>query len=241
MRKIVLVTGSSRGIGLGIARSFAEKGHMVVLNGREDQAALDMAVGELNQAGMSAAGFLADLSDYDAAREMFAAIKAQYGPVDVLVNNAGAAYYGLFTDMKPQDWQGVLAANLHTVINASHLAAPDMVRARSGCIINITSVWGITGASCEVMYSAAKAAVIGFTKALAKELGPSCVRVNAIACGAFDTRMNERLSPEEKADFMESIPLGRFGCPSEVGPLAVYLAEAGYMTGQVIPLDGGLV
>jgi len=241
MSRVVLVTGSSRGIGLGIAKCFAAKGDTVILNGREDSGTLAKSIEELKQVGMKADGFMADLSDYVKAQEMFSRIKAQYGPVEVLVNNAGAAYYGLFSDMSPSCWQGVLANNLHTVINASHLAVPDMVRAKAGCIINITSVWGITGASCEAMYSAAKAGVIGFTKALAKELGPSKIRVNAIACGAFETRMNSQLTHEEKSALTESIPLGRFGYPGEAGDLAVYLANAMYLTGQVIPLDGGLV
>ena len=241
MSKIVLVTGSSRGIGLGVAKCFAAKGDMVILNGRVDSDALTKAVAELRQAGMKADGYLADISDYAATREMFSRIKAQYGPVEILVNNAGAAYCGLFSDMRPGDWEGVLTSNLHTVINASHLAVPDMVRAKAGCIINITSVWGITGASCEVMYSAAKAGVIGLTKALAKELGPSGIRVNAIACGAFDTRMNSHFTRDEKNALAENIPLGRFGYPGEAGDLAVYLAGAEYLTGQVIPLDGGLV
>jgi len=241
MSRIVLVTGGSRGIGLGIAKSFAAQGDTVILNARVDIATLLEAIGEIKLSGGNADGFIADLSCYDKACEMFSHIKACYGPVEVLVNNAGAAHYGLFSDTGFHDRQEVLANNLHTAINASHLAVPDMVRAKSGCIINITSVWGITGASCEVMYSTAKAAVIGFTKALAKELGPSGVRVNAIACGAFDTRMNEQLTPDEKNAFAENIPLGRFGKPCEVGDLAVYLADAGYLTGQVIPLDGGMV
>ncbi|MCL2378565.1 MAG: SDR family NAD(P)-dependent oxidoreductase [Defluviitaleaceae bacterium] len=239
--RTVLVTGGSRGIGLGIAKCFAAKGDMIILNGREDSANLQKSVEELKQAGGNADGFIADLSDYEKAREMFSHIKARYGPVEVLVNNAGSAHYGLFSDMSFADIQGVMANNLYTAVNASHLAVPDMVRAKAGCIINITSVWGICGASCEVMYSAAKAAVIGFTKALARELGPSGVRVNAIACGAFETRMNTQLTREEKNAFVENIPLGRFGYPGEAGALAVFLAGAEYLTGQVIPLDGGLV
>ena len=239
--RVVLITGSSRGIGFGIAGAFAARGDRVILNGQQDSAQLAQAVEKLSQMGHNTAGYIADLSDYDKAREMFSQIEAGYGPVDILVNNAGVAHYGLFSDMHPACWQKVLADNLHTTVNASHLAVPPMVRAKSGCIINITSVWGIAGASCEVMYSAAKAAIIGFTKALARELGPSGVRVNAIACGAFHTRMNDYLSQDEKNIFIENIPLGRFGYPAEVGALAAYIADAEYLTGQVIPLDGGLL
>jgi len=241
---VVLVTGSSRGIGFSIAHAFAREGHTVVLNGREDTERLAHAVEELrNNYSGNVMGICADLSYYSAAQEIFAKIEAAYGPVEILVNNAGAAHFGLFSDMSPMDTTKVLADNLHTTINASHLAMPHMVRAKAGCIINITSIWGVAGASCEVVYSAAKAGVIGLTKALAKEVGPSGVRVNAIACGAFETRMNDRLTAQEKAGFVEGIPLGRFGKPQEVGDLAVFLAseKAGYLTGQVIILDGGTV
>ena len=262
--RTVLITGSSRGIGLGTAKCFATNGDTVILSGCNDSDALEQAVEEVTTLGKCAscgkatsygkcvcdcnatsigkcAGYMADLSDYNKAREMFSRIQADFGPLDVLVNNAGAAYYGLFADMHPSDWQSVLADNLLTQINTTHLAVPAMVRAKSGCIINITSVWGISGASCEVMYSAAKAAVIGFTKSLAKELGPSGVRVNAIACGTFDTRMIADFNQDEKADILEDIPLGRFGYPSDAGELAVFLASAGYITGQIVGLDGGFL
>ena len=241
---VVLVTGSSRGIGFGIAAAFAKTGHTVILNGRQDKARLDEAVAALRRDyGGQVSGFCADLSDYAGARGMFEAIEAAHGPVEILINNAGAAYFGLFNHMQPGEMSHVLANNLNTTLHASRLAVPHMIRAKAGCIINITSIWGIAGASCEVVYSAAKAGVIGFTKALAKEVAPSGIRVNAIACGAFETRMNDRLTAEEKADFTADIPMGRFGDPSEVGDLAVFLAseKAGYLTGQVITLDGGVI
>ena len=239
--RTVIVTGSSRGIGLAIARAFAMRGDTVILNGQKDARQLDQAVKELSQAGHNVAGYLSDLSVHAAACELFSHIKATHGSVDVLVNNAGQAHYGLFAAMSPEEIQAVLNNNLLTTINASHQAVPDMVRAKAGCIINISSIWGIMGASCEVVYSAVKAAVGGFTKALARELAPSNVRVNAIACGAFETRMTDNLTPEEKAAFAEHIPLGRFGSTHEVGDLAVFLADASYITGQIIPLDGGVV
>jgi len=241
---VVLVTGSSRGIGFGVASVFAREGYSVVLNGCEDKARLAAAVDDLrNLYNGNVIGICADLSDYKQAQDAFAQIETAFGHIDVLVNNAGTAYFGLFQDMSASEISRIMADNLQTTLNASHLAIPHMVRGGAGCIINITSVWGVAGASCEAVYSAAKAGVIGFTKALAKEVGPCGVRVNAIACGAFETRMNDRLDPEEKAAFIEGIPLGRFGRPHEVGELAVFLAsdKAGYLTGQVINLDGGVL
>jgi len=240
---VVFVTGSSRGIGFGIAQKFVQSGYTVVLNCRQDEAQLAQAVRELQAIGGSVMGICADMSDYMQAQTAFVKIEAAYGPIDILVNNAGAAHFGLFTDMQPVEVSQVLSTNLHTTINTSHLALPYMIRKKAGCIINITSIWGVVGASCEAVYSAAKAGVIGFTRALAKEVGPSGVRVNAIACGAFETRMNDRLTADEVAEFTEGIPLGRFGKPQEVGDLAVFLAseQASYLTGQVINLDGGVV
>jgi len=240
-KKIVLVTGSSRGIGFGIAKAFARNNDTVILNGHKDKLQLDKAVKTLKQTGGNCTGILADLSDYKLAKDLVEQIKQEYGTINVLVNNAGVTHFGLFTDLKQQELQELLAVNLNTAINMSHLTIPSMVREKSGIIINITSIWGVVGASCEVVYATAKAGIIGLTKSLAKELAPSGIRVNAIACGAFETRMNERLSDEEKNAFMEEIPLGRFGLPDEAGDLAVFLAseKSKYLTGQVIPLDGG--
>jgi len=240
---MVFVTGSSRGIGLAIAAAFAQSGRKVVLNGRNADR-LVQAVGQLREEyGDMVSGIYGDMSDYTVAQEIFEQSTAKFGQVDILVNNAGTAHFGLFSDMSNGEILKIMRDNLHTTINASHLAVPHMVKARAGCIINISSIWGVVGASCEVVYSAAKAGVIGFTKALAKELGPSGVRVNAIACGAISTGMNDRLTAEEKADFTAGIPLRRFGQPWEVGDLAVFLASEGaeYLTGQVIALDGGLI
>jgi len=239
---VVLVTGSSRGIGLGIAKVFAKTGDQVILNGKNDEQRLAEAVKELAIEN-KAIGILADVSEVGACDRLFSEAEKNFGPVEVLVNNAGIEHFGLFREMTYEDIYNIVNNNLFSTINATHRAIPNMLRAKNGVIINITSVWGMTGASCEVVYSAAKAGIIGFTKALAKEMGPSDIRVISIACGAFDTRMNERLSTEEKDAFIEGIPLGRFGTPVEVGELAVFLAspKASYLTGQVIVLDGGQV
>ncbi|MCL2398461.1 MAG: glucose 1-dehydrogenase [Defluviitaleaceae bacterium] len=245
MNRTVLVTGSSRGIGFGIAQEFAAHGDKVVLNGRIDQVQLDKAVEELNrrnQGNCNVMGILADMSNYIEAEMAFNKIKSHFGSVDILVNNAGLAHFGLFTDMKPHEWDDVIRHNFIHILNATHLAVPDMVRAKKGVIINISSIWGTTGASCEAVYSAAKGATHAFTRSMAQELGPSGVRVCAIACGAIETRMNSRLSQEEQEAFTERIPLMRFGNAEEVGKLVYFLAssEASYLTGQVIGLDGGL-
>lgn len=243
--KTVCITGSSRGIGFGIARAFAARGYNIVLNGRTD--GVNLLAAEIGLQAefpkIQVLKVLADMSDYNEAARLFAKAEESFGTVDILVNNAGAEHFGLFTDMTTAEITGTLANNLNTAINASHIAAKGMIKQKHGSIINISSIWGIAGASCEVVYSTAKAGLNGFTKALAKELAPSGIRVNGIACGAFDTRMNERLTADEKAEFTDNIPLGRFGNPSEVGDLAVFLAsdKAAYITGQIIGMDGGFL
>lgn len=235
--RTVLITGSSRGIGLAIAREFSNLGDKVVLNGRIDGTQLDAAVKELD----NSIGFLADMSDYNQAQEVFSKIKEKLGPVEVLVNNAGMEHFGLFGDMIPEEWSEIMGHNFNTVLNSTHLAISDMLKVKKGVIINISSIWGNTGASCEAVYAAAKGAVNTFTKSMAQELGPSGIRVNAIACGAIDTRMNHRLTLEEREEFTNNIPLMRFGTPKEVGKLTQFLAseDASYLTGQIIGLDGG--
>ena len=244
--KTILITGSSRGIGFAIAKAFVAQGNRVILNCREDITRLESSVEALKtefNAHERVIGVCADISDYFACEKLFSQAEEVFGNVEILVNNAGEAHFGLFSDMKPFEIEKIIAANLMTAVNASHIAIPSMVRAKYGCIINITSVWGISGASCEAVYSAAKSGVIGLTKSLARELAPSGIRVNAIACGAFETRMNDRLSAQEKNAFSEAIPMGRFGVPQEAAELAVFLAseKSNYLTGQVIVLDGGMI
>ena len=240
MKRNVFVTGSSRGIGFAIAKEFAYLGDRVVLNCRADGDRLAEALDELK--GYDTMGILADMSDYKATEQVFLRIKEKFGPVDILVNNAGSEYFGLFTDMNLCDIRKVLDNNLYTVFNATHLAAKDMVRAKSGIIINISSIWGRVGASCEAVYSAAKGAVNSFTLSMAKELGPSGIRVCAVALGLMETRMNDRLSPEERAEIIENISLMRIGKPEEAAKLVRFLAseDAAYLSGQIIGLDGGM-
>ncbi|MGL4345567.1 MAG: elongation factor P 5-aminopentanone reductase [Cellulosilyticaceae bacterium] len=241
---IVLVTGSSKGIGRAIAEAFAKTGAHVVLNGGHDRQALEQTTEEFIAKGYKVSSFLGDLSSFEVAEELFHTIFDTLRRMPtIVINNAGISHMGLFTETTPTLWQHILNTNLGSTYNCSYLSTPHMISAHSGCIINISSIWGNVGASCEVAYATSKSAINGFTKALAKELGPSTIRVNAIACGWIDTTMNASFSDEEKAAFIEEIPLCRVGTPDEVANLCLYLASpaAGYMTGQVLTLDGGLL
>ena len=241
INKTVLVTGSSRGIGKAIAYKFAQEGYNVVINGAKNQESLQQTKTEIEQYKVSCLAYLGDMGDYDRAKELFLLIKEQFGHIDVLVNNAGVSYIGLLTDMSPQDWNKVISTNLTSVYNCCSLAIPNMVKDKSGSIINISSIWGNVGASCEVAYSASKGGMNAFTKALAKELAPSNIQVNAIACGAIDTEMNQFLTNEELLQLTNEIPSGRLGRADEVAELVYNLTNNEYLTGQVIGLDGGWI
>ena len=241
--KTVLVTGSSRGIGKAIAFAFAKAGANIVLNAATSSDELLRTQEELNALGYYSYSYLADISDYDLCKEMFQTIGNIYGGVDVLVNNAGISHMGLFTDTTPELWDKMINVNIRSVLNCTHLAVPKMVSKKEGVILNISSIWGNRGASCEALYSATKGAVNAFTKAMAKELGPSGIRVNAIAPGVIDTKMNAWLSPEEKEILTDDISLMRFGTVEEVANFAVFLAgdESSFLNGQIITLDGGMI
>ncbi len=239
-RRTVLVTGASRGIGKAIAVKFAKKGYNVVINCAKQEEQLLKTKAEIESYQVSCLAYLGDMGSYEEAEELFRQIKKHFGKVDVLVNNAGISYVGLFTDMVPADWNKVMAMNLGSVFNCSSLAIPDMVKQKYGKIINISSVWGNSGASCEAVYSASKGGMNAFTKALAKELAPSNIQVNAVACGAIDTEMNRFLSDEELLQLIKEIPTDRLGRAEEVADLVYHLAYKNeYLTGQIINLDGG--
>lgn len=242
-KKTVLVTGSSRGIGKAIALAFGRAGCNVVLNASKSIAQLEETKTLLEKENIPVLALLADVSNYETCRELFLEIEKKFGFIDILVNNAGISHIGLFTDMVPAEWQRVLSVNLESALNCTHLAVPTMVHKKDGVIINISSMWGEVGASCEAVYSASKGAINAFTKAMAKELGPSNIRVNAISCGVIDTEMNACFSEEERLALAEEIPLLRFGKPEEVGDLAVFLASqrAKFLTGKIITLDGGMI
>lgn len=241
-RKTVLVTGSSRGIGKAIAIKYAKKGYNVVINCVHREELLLLAKSEIEDYQVSCLSYVGDIGEFDRCQELFGQIKKQFGGLDVLVNNAGISYIGLLQDMKPEEWDRVIRTNLTSVFNCCKLAVPMMLEKKQGKIINISSVWGTVGASCEVAYSATKGGINAFTKALAKELAPSNIQVNAIACGAIDTEMNHFLHREDLISLMEEIPAGRLGKAEEVADLAYHLGyKENYLTGQIIGLDGGWI
>lgn len=256
-KKTVLITGSSRGIGQAAALRFARDAGQthsvknsagarpqwnIVINSSHSPEALEDTASQIRALNVPCLALTGDVGNYNFCASMFEEIRKNFGDVDVLVNNAGAAHIGLFTDMDPDQWKRLLQTDLLSVLNCCHLAIPAMVRRHQGKIINISSVWGSVGASCEAVYSAAKGGVNAFTKALAKELGPSSIQVNAIACGLIQTHMNSTLSPKEQQDIIDEIPACRMGHPEEVAELIFALATGhDYLTGQIITLDGGWI
>ncbi len=234
----LLITGASRGIGRALALACARSGKYskIILNGGSDAAALEETSRLVSSAGdllcLSSLGDAGDLAYVEDLRRRF-------GSVDVLVNNAGISSIGLLTGLRPEEWDAVLRTNLTSVYNTCQTYVPDMISAQSGKILNISSVWGISGASCEVAYSAAKGAVNVFTRALARELAPSHIQVNALAPGIVDTRMNAHLSAKETAEIVEQIPAGYIVSPEEVAEAALRLLEMPeYFNGEVVRLDG---
>ncbi len=242
--ELVLVTGSSRGIGKAIAYAFAEQGATVILNGARQASTLQETYEDFCSKGFSCSYFLGDVGDYPTAQALFDFIFKTYQRMpSIIINNAGISHMGLLSETPPEIWQNLMQTNLNSAYNCCYLGTPSMIREQSGCIINISSIWGVCGASYEVAYSTSKSALNGFTKALAKELGPSQVRVNAIACGWIDTDMTSHFDEADRQAFIDEIPLCRPGAPSDVANTCLYLASsrASYMTGQVIKLDGGLL
>lgn len=241
-RKTVLVTGASRGIGKAVAVKFAKKGYNVAISCVRNQDRLLQAKREIEGFQVPCLAYLGDMGDMECCTKLYGQIKTQFGGVDVLVNNAGISYIGLLQDMSSQDWERMLHVNLTSVFNCCKLAIPYMVHQKQGKIINISSVWGVCGASCEAAYSATKGGINALTKALAKELAPSNIQVNAVACGAIDTEMNQWMEDEELIALVDEIPAGRLGTAEEVADLVYHLGyKNSYLTGQVIGLDGGWI
>lgn len=241
MKQTVLITGASRGIGRAIAIAFAKCGYQLAITCSKTKTELEALSQELKASyGADVFTSIGDISDYYYVDNLFTEITTRFGGVDILINNAGISYVGLLTDMSIEDWNRIVNTNLTSIFSTSRLAIPYMVQKKAGKIINISSVWGNVGASCEVAYSACKGGMNSFTKALAKELAPSNIQVNAIACGCIDTQMNACFTEKDRLALAEEIPTGRFGTPEEVAKLALMLVNSpSYLTGQIITLDGG--
>lgn len=235
--KYALITGASRGIGRAVAEYLAQEGYHLYLVCKQSTDKLTALVEHLStQYGICCTPFTADVGNPDDVEKLF----AQVNTLDVLVNNAGISYVGLLHEMSVDDWRQVMQTNLDSLFYTSRLAVPLMLRKHSGRIINISSVWGSVGASMETAYSASKGGVNSFTKALAKELAPSGIQVNAIACGVIDTDMNRCFTEEDMTALKNEIPADRIGQPEEVAQMVVSLLHAPeYLTGQVVTLDGG--
>lgn len=232
------VTGASRGIGRAIALRLAREGCRLVICSRGEETLLKTKA-DIEALGTDCLAITADVGDPSDCEQLFDAARS-FGTPDLLINNAGISRIGLLQDMSPAEWNQVIGTNLSSVFYCCRLAIPFMVSAHAGRILNISSVWGLVGASCEAAYSASKGGVNALTKALAKELAPSGIPVNAIACGAIDTTMNQFLDEDERTALIDEIPACRLGTPDEVAELAFQLLTSpAYLTGQIITMDGG--
>ena len=241
MEKIALVTGSSRGIGRAVARKLAAEGYAVCVNYRVRQDCAEALVAELTDTGCRAMAVQADVSVRQQVNEMVRRVEDAFGPVSLLVNNAGISRQCLFQDMDDETWDRFFAVNVGGAKNAIQAVLPHMLSEKTGCIVNLTSIWGLRGASCEVAYAATKAALVGLTRSLALELAPSHIRVNAVAPGSIETDMVRMLGPETRDLLIEETPLGRLGTPEDIAHAVAFLAseKASFLTGQILTADGG--
>jgi len=243
MKKTVLVTGGAKGIGGATAELFAANNYNVIINYLNSEEEAYSLVDLLKKQGQSAMAFKADVSNRKQVEDMVATGISNFGSVDILVNNAGIAQQRLFTDITEDEWDTMINVHVKGIFNCCQCVLPYMINRKQGKIINISSIWGMTGASCEVHYSTAKAAVIGFTKALAKELGPSNIQVNCVAPGIIATDMNASLNEPERESLLQDTPLMRFGTPADIAHAVLYLAseKSDFITGQIISPNGGFV
>lgn len=241
MGKVAIVTGGSRGIGAEISRELARKGIQVIANYNKSEGCAKDIKSKLEKESIDLDIFQADVSKRDDVKKLVGYAQEKYGKIDILVNNAGISEYKLFTDETDEDWNRVLNTNLYSAYAMSQEVIPGMVHNKSGCIINISSIWGLVGGSLEVLYSVSKAGLDGLTKALSKELGPSNIRVNSIAPGMIDTQMNANLIVQDLEHIKEEIPLGNIGKPKDIARCVNWLVEDEYTTGQIISINGGWV
>lgn len=241
MKKVAIVTGASRGIGREIAKNLAREGIEVVANYNHSEEAAKTLKEELKKEGIEIFIKKADVSKRNEAKELVEFTLKQFGKVNILINNAGISEYKLFTEETDEDWQRVINTNLYSAFVMSQEVLPNMIHNKKGCIINISSAWGVVGGALEVIYSVSKAGMDALTKALAKELGPSNIRVNSIAPGMIDTKMNANLNQEELKQLEEETPLGRIGKPVDIAKCVKWLVEDNFTTGQVISINGGWI
>lgn len=242
MNKTVVVTGASRGIGRAVSIYYAQNGFNVCICCRKNSEMLEKVRQEILNYGVECIAYTGDIGNFQECETFFKLIAQSYSKIDILVNNAGISHIGLLQDMSPDEWHNIVEANLTSVFNCCKLAIPIMLSRHAGKIVNISSVWGCVGASTEVAYSATKGGINSFTKALAKELAPSNIQVNAIACGIIDTDMNGFLNDDELQSVLDEVPAGRIGKPEDVAKLAFDITNTSdYLTGQVIKLDGGWI
>ncbi|MFZ5974949.1 MAG: elongation factor P 5-aminopentanone reductase [Bacillota bacterium] len=243
MKKTVLITGGAGGIGRAASEAFAGSGYQVMVNYRHSRAEAEALAAMLREEGHAAIAHRADITDRAQVERMVETCLERFGTVDVLINNAGISEQALFTDITEGAWDRMMDVHVKGMYHCCQCVLPHMLGRKAGRIINVSSVWGMVGASCEVHYSTAKAAVIGFTKALAKELGPSNILVNCVAPGIIETDMNTFLSEEEADALREATPLNRFGTAAEVAQCMLFLASgsADFITGQVLSPNGGFV
>ena len=239
VNKVIVVTGGSRGIGAEIVKLLSRAGNKVILNYNLSENCAINVENELKKEGYAVDIFKADVSKSNEATDLIKFAINKYGRIDVLINNAGISQSKLFTEITDQDWDNMIKINLNSTFYCTREATKNMIQNKSGLIINISSIWGITGASMEVHYSATKAGIIGFTKALAKELGPSNIRVNAIAPGIIDTDMNKEYSKEEIENIKNEIILEKIGKPIDIAKCVQWLVDDNYTTGEVISINGG--
>lgn len=239
--KTVIVTGGSRGIGAAIVKKLAKNNYNVVLNYNNSQESARKIQEELKQENIHVEILKADVSKREEVKELVDFTLKQFGNIDVLINNAGIDQIKPFTDITDEDWNRMIQINLNSVFYCTQEVLPTMINNKDGSIINISSIWGITGGSCEVHYSVTKAGIDGMTKALAKELGPSNIRVNSIAPGIINTEINKNFSKDELKEIEKEIPLGKIGKTEDIAKCVMWLIEDNYTTGQIISPNGGWV